>query len=250
MNSEKDLLHQPHPIQPKPPCSFKSLKPLTIFAAVFFIAVAAGAAGYLLGMRNTKSILPSQSTPSPQVAVITKTPPRVARPSLSPLPTSSSEPVSTATWRAYSDEDQKYSIKYPASWYVSPSIIGGSLGNKTVILPASELDPNGEILAEEEAGIVIGLVGIDKSSNENLVSYAKRKFPTLDPSGKNHKHTFISSMPDIVYTLSDKSNKVRFETPVYLINNDNLVYWIGVQVKNVSYKGEVDQILSTFKFTQ
>lgn len=69
MNSD-DALHHPHPIQQKPTSSFKS--PLTLLAAVFFMAVVAGTGGYLLRISNNQPVPRSQLSPLSQPTIITQ----------------------------------------------------------------------------------------------------------------------------------------------------------------------------------
>jgi hypothetical protein len=244
MSSDNDVLHQPQYAQQKPSNSSKTLKPLVMLTTVLLVAVATGISGYILGRGVNKQ------PPSPQDTRFAITSPAITRPSLIPSPTSSSEPISTTNWKTYHDKKQKYAIKYPESWYVFPYAVGGFAPGyeKTVINSAGHLEPHGEILAEEgEAGVSIGIVGLDKSPNESLPLYAKRKFSSVDPKGRDYKNTLIGSVPAIVYTLSDETEN---EILIYFVDNGNLVYWMSVQVRNLSYKGLVDRMISTFEFTE
>lgn len=126
MNSDNDLLHQPHPINQKPNSSFKSLKPLTLLAVVFFIALVAETGGYLLGARNKQLVFPSQpGTTITQFPPITIQQPTSFPTSSSsnhsatiiPIPTTSPE-IDTSDWKTYRNEKYRFGLTFPKDWYL------------------------------------------------------------------------------------------------------------------------------------
>lgn len=117
MNSDNDLLHQPHPVQQKPTSSFKSLKQLALLAASLFIAVVAGTGGYWLGTGHKSEIISQPALiaiTTPTIFKATPTP-TVSLTTIPVLPTQI--PALTANWKKYTNARWGLSFKYPETWF-------------------------------------------------------------------------------------------------------------------------------------
>jgi hypothetical protein len=114
MNNPEDVPPQPQLGQQRPTTHFKSLKPLSIIAAVFLIALVAGTGGYLLERQETGlSTQPKQSVRAPAINQSLET---IVQPSSSPfIPATPGSPVST-NWQTYTNQKYSFSISYPPGW--------------------------------------------------------------------------------------------------------------------------------------
>jgi hypothetical protein len=84
MNSDNDVLYKSQHLQQKPATSPKSLKLLTILAAILVIATVAGIGGYLLGMTNNQSVFSLQVPTLTQPTQILVQPSPTSQPSFNP----------------------------------------------------------------------------------------------------------------------------------------------------------------------
>jgi hypothetical protein len=89
------------------------MKPRSIFAIVIFVAVLIVIA--ILTLKSQGVILPTSTLEPPA----TLTPTTTSIPSDTPQPTKTIDP--TTGWLEYSDPQERFSIKYPPSWYLSPA---------------------------------------------------------------------------------------------------------------------------------
>jgi hypothetical protein len=72
MTSDTDLPQQPDTVQHQSPCSFKSLKPLTLLTIVILISLVAVKGSDLFGSRRQQDAPPNQSSESAQTPTITE----------------------------------------------------------------------------------------------------------------------------------------------------------------------------------
>jgi hypothetical protein len=188
-----------------------------------------GLGGYWVGARQQQS--------SPQL-------PTKPRPSWLPTatPIQQLSPALDSDWKTYIDQKQRYTIKYPNDWHVFSHVAGGIVPgyDATIISSATELDPHGETLAGNGAGILIGIVDVHKSPQEPLVEYSKRKFKF----NESYREISLGSVDAI------KEEDPERGTDNYLVSNGNIVYTIVVEIKNNKYAATVNKVLSTMDFLQ
>jgi hypothetical protein len=140
-------------------------------------------------------------------------------------------------------------IKYPPDWSIFPNAVGGVISgyNGTIITPADKLDPHGETLGENaQAGIVINIVGIDKSPNETLLAYQRRRLPAANGDRNYYVQKKLNGTNVLRHIMT--TAEVNAGQPIYLMSNGPLVYWIGVSIYNTNYTKTIDQMLSSFTF--
>ena len=184
----------------------------------------------LLGASGTYLALNSKPKPAP---TISKVPP-------TSTPTQISGP--TASWKTYTNSNAGYSFKYPNDYQImenqKKSVDGVTVStpNTTTILSPvlSGLNTNMQIGIHYENGAV----------NLSEIEVAKKLELNINGSP---------------YTINGKGGFIFVDTPlgpygstiIYITaNNKSYTFTIESQTSYAQYKQYLDQILSTFKFTQ
>jgi hypothetical protein len=236
MDCDNDLLQQLKPTQQKSTSSFKSLKSLAFFAAIFFIVVAAGAGGYLLGIRDKQPITLLQSTPSPQAPIITQSYPTITQ---LPNPTQNTMIYPTliqfnppAGWRVYKTEFG-YQYLYPPTWNLYPE---SNAPSSSVSAPGAKY-PGGRFIVErlpaKECERYL------QSMPEWFISITKQQQIMI--SGYPASRVEGKSMLDDGYVYNRKS---------ILVVRENTCYYLDITSRDDSEQLVIlNQILSTFALT-
>lgn len=212
LNSTED----PNPIDPKPSKKF-SLK--LIIGIIIFLLLAGGAtAGYV--SRDKLVSLVSKPTPTPTV-------------SISPTPT----PDLAADWKTHKED--RFSFKYPHLY---------SISNENMIVSLmSPLNPTprkgSELLIDEVKLEILAPILTVKGLSE-IISEAKqtRNERSNEPLNFEEQNLKIDG-------IDARKLKTQYSVVYYVIVS-NYLYKIIQYPPITSRQSELDQILSTFKFTQ
>lgn len=181
-------------------------------------------------------------------------------PSITQQPTKSAD--ETANWKTYSFESFKLSFKYPADWFVSSS---GSAQFPTIRV--QNYDPNiaparGYDSSQDKGKYLIEITRLPwgNSGIFNLVDL-KNKIPKNgddayyigDPAGKiiikTERQFEINSFPAL-YRETAYTNKPELtDKATYLLDKSGYAIEVRFGLDESGGKGIMNQILSTFKFT-
>jgi len=198
----------------------KKFNPIFIGLLVLLVICASIATGYYLGKKQANVQLINQLTPTPVVS-----------PTLTQIPTQTLKIDETATWKTYTNSANTYTFEYPDTWYVG-AFRDGSIG-----LHNTQFDPK-TIYEPDQIAITMDVV----SDRALLESYAK-----------NFKQTSLKQTFDgIEFKISDLRNEINLDRPPIQIvlaqtEKRGVLYRFGLSTKD--YVATLDQILSTFKFT-
>lgn len=279
MSSDTTLPHQPE-THPQHPLYSKPRKQLTILAAVFLIALVAGAGGYLLGQKTARN--PSQSNqeisllPSPIPS--DKLSPGLSIPTRKPSPMPFvpksyysipiTDPVMTANWKTYKNEKYGVTFRYPSNRYINmypypPTINGEYPYTDDIVLHTKQTSFEGNKNKESFNALWDDIISNgrimfffrDESSNNVFFSTSDKTLHELYSNANDFKDEGIAIGGKIGRIISSLSNpKSRLD------NKTNHAINIDVPLKDkrhliIGYIGtvitmdEFNQILSTFKFT-
>jgi hypothetical protein len=286
MDNAEDILPQPQSAQQKLSNSSNLLEPLTIIVAVLLIALIAGTSGYLLGIRNEQSILPSQPIK------ITHTPAAITQPSTTPAlhPTPevteasprvapTTDPSLTANWKMYVNDEIGISFKYPPSFgsvnkdeelclidrnfireYQNQVCVGIKLQRVTASGKQSFLVAQSKLFLEHGPGRGAFWGDLSAALSEdpdmNVKSYCTNYNPLLiECSMKINSNSalYVKSL-ETVQTRDYPSPNTRAIYYVILNKNRNFPVIIIRAMENDNFSFEeservFDQLLSTLKFT-
>ena len=219
------------PITPTPKSSI-----LPIVLSIFLCVSLAGVS--LLAYQNMQlqrqiAILQSQPTPTPSVA----NPPLAETPTVDP----------TSSWKTYTNDKFKFSIKYPLDWRVlSQNIKNDNWTSATFFQAYSP----GTILQEREPFIemvfsVNALKPEVYSIDKQTISYSK------DFGGEPSEIEAYKIGTFQGKAISVKGSVGNIDRRAVFIEKDNLIYHIDLLWKSgqQGFETTMDQILSTFKFT-
>jgi hypothetical protein len=155
MRNENDVSHQPHPVQQKQ---------LALFAGVLLAVLMAGTGGYLLGMRNSQSISPSQPSPTITAQTSMSTP--------SPI---STQAIAAMNWKTYTNAQWGLSFKYPETWFPQEVPKSSQRGDSIDFYlygvtphPGGEGDPSNAVFTVESQE------GHNQQTNEQFISEARQ----------------------------------------------------------------------------
>lgn len=213
----------------------KGFAPLIIILGILVILGIAGGAFYL--GRSTIS------NPSPTPAVTSQiTPP--LNPSTNPAPTGSGE---TDNWKTYTNTQAGISFKYPNNWIVEPYDIPGFSYFHGII----QLKIKGQQYGPEPATMSISYW--DNPENLTLDKFEQKlnegggKYYSLDlPNAQKITIAGISSY----YWKSVASACEPVRCGRYMIPYKNKIFDISLYLATAEQQQDIiDQILSTFKFT-
>lgn len=211
----------------------KGIAPILI---IILIAVAVG--GYLIYQTQTKPVVV----------------PQVIQPSSAPVSTSSAtSSAETANWKTYTNTKYGFSIQYPSDLiitsegYSSPGIEWGISWSKK----------SKEGMAQHGLGWVDYTLGIQIQNNA-----------TNRKEQKIVSENFEESIMDMVSANESKPEKIQFDNRpaykfyisfrpnggsryYYILDGNRLIYLAGTSDDLSRFSlSSIDQILSTFKFTQ
>jgi hypothetical protein len=201
-----------------------------ILILIIFILIGGGAT-YYVANQSQKPASSSNQTPT-----------------TAPSPTPTPDP--TSDWKTYTNTKYGYSVKYPSDWKIqSPG--GGSNGElcretgiDSQIIELSEKELSecgfaGEGLPSPDANITVWVLDEKHSTLENLIGPNYSKLQVAGEAAVKYPFTDESALPNI------------YATRIYLNHNNN-GYIIYLKQSDITGKYEMilDQILSTFKFTE
>lgn len=227
---------QPPPVEqtPPPPPQTRSFlsKPLIILLiALFLFAIFYAGTYFKLNQTLTNIISPPKPTPT-----ITST----------PSPTQAIDP--TANWKTYTNTKEGFSLSYPlntiegsrdpdpfpvARQFQFSKLRGrGGGGPLTVgwLIIVSEIQPNPNNLTLREWG------------KEKEIIYSKGN--TIDPKYISITDTTLGGLPTLSWKSAGGDGNIKY----YLVKRTNGITLVVTNV-DLGYQQIVDQILSTFKFT-
>ncbi len=213
--------------------SISGFAPLIILLIVALI----GAIGYF-AFKNITPKVQIPFTPSSPVA--------------SPLPTTQTADP-TADWKTYINPNDSYSFKYPDGGELSDYQENDYSGVQILILPASP--PKGQNLVY---GAMIKTLLIHNAEIQSLAKTSQQN--ELNSLSDNNSASTVSEVQQVKFGQDDR---VAYQ---YIVSGEPTVRVVFAQIgKNVlqvacyyggrdqaeenKYKNLVDQILSTFKFT-
>ncbi|MBI5448804.1 hypothetical protein HY948_00600 [Candidatus Gottesmanbacteria bacterium] len=220
---------QPIPVLDK---SKTNLTPIIVVATLCSLVFGFG--GYYLGKQ---SLLSQKYVNDRQNQVYSTTTPQTNN--LIPTANPSSTPDPTVNWKIYVDDIYKFSFKYPSDW---------KLNCTNTNLPDGWLDRNICDLVSPKALLDHGqisngsyfVVGVSKP-NPNYANFSEY----LDYSSKQYGYTFmdkkINNINGKIGLTKNKETNYLFERNGHIINAN----WIYSETP-----ADINQILSTFKFTQ
>lgn len=206
----------------------KGFSPITIVVGILLIfTVAFGA--YFLGTKNNKPSTQTEQT-------TTKT---------NPTPVASTTPLTivdeTANWKTYVNKTHKYTVKYPRDWESGEAAHGMSAVEPIFIAPLSK-----ETVSDLEVQIIIridpltsGCKGDEVINIDKVKGYKQKKIvngETVELKGANGE-----VIP---------SKKFAYSTIDACVIRGNEIYVFNFVDKDYSREKIIDQIISTFKFTQ
>jgi hypothetical protein len=236
MNSVHNVLHQSQHTQQKPTISIKSLNPVTIFAAVLVIILAAGTGGYWLGTRASHMLGPTIFQPSP-ISV------QPFIPVLSISPTSATVAVN---WKTYTSSEQGFSFRYPSDWNIVKS------DTFSVILQKEEqLEAQGSFPAQT-INTTIRVSALDLSPNTTLDKWFETRYRRGEDDKlfrqikQNSKKTILSGVSGIEVQIPGAAGYVD-EGTIAIYQGK------GYDISISGFKGRgsyeaYQTVLSTFKF--
>jgi hypothetical protein len=176
---------------------------------------------------------------------------RVATNILKPTPiaTSTPTPDPTANWKTYVNTKYNFSLKYPNEWRVdsmSQGTMGTGYTGATGLDNFLQISLSGKIEPSLSVNIKASTTPIEKEIERNL----KTMNASNNPDYKNIKQ-YQEELNDTRILILE-SDRDEFHTKVNYFNSIDKKYLISIeQFDNVNqiHKETLDQILSTFKFT-
>jgi len=206
--------------------------------------------------QNQKSNIKDQNDIS-KIKDITPTTPPTPQSSDNPIVESSDETVdptadlpakdsSTEGWKTYENKDYGYEYKYPNTWQSSENTPSGA---DWVSMQSSSVFTKG---AKYDHAVINGSyfnVGIEKLKDQTAqslkakiqIDYPDAEITTINING-------VNSIKGILPQRDDRGRAADDERIVYIPNNADSIYSVVLRSEN-DYT-DLDQILSTFKFTK
>lgn len=252
-----DPQNQPPQIPlPFDPLVKHSEKPKLFFIfGLIILVVIVGLGGYILGTTTTQNkSLPKEEAStalSPtlkpgcyyQEVVCVKAPcPPIL---MCTTPTAVPTLDSTANWKTYTNTKQEYQISYPNNWFIYPEKLGGTIDQyKSTLLSSFDLSnqlsvPRGLDIPSTEATLTISLIADGKLESESIDDYLKRNN--------------IAPVPNQKVIVGDgilgRMGTNELSTVIYTFRN-NKIYSFSYRETTEAKKNIINQILSTFKFTE
>lgn len=215
------------PVQPRPPIQNSNsnwLRILSIGLGVIGIGILIGITGYFLGTKKSQ----------PPVQKMVSQP----SPTLSPAEASVKASDPTATWKTYVGTNYGYSLRYPSNLEVVKSNLDNIIYVQTVGWTTEKAN-----LADSYR-IEITYLKDKVYSAEEYMNLDFNKIPPLPKP--DFTQTTINGIPTIVKSYRDES---------YFAWGGNKQYYLYQGKKGIIFDGSgknhkiLDQILSTFKFT-
>lgn len=198
------------------------IRPISLGLGVIGVGLAIGIGGYLLGAKSNKTIV--QDSQKKIVAV---------------SPTATPDP--TANWKTYINAGAGYSFKYPNDYQVmenqKKSVDGVTVNTPNTTTVLSSILPN---------------------LNTNMQIGIHYESQLSDLSGDDVAKKLGLSTTATTYNINGKSGFIFTDTRlgaygstiIYIItNNKSYTFTIESHASYAQYKKYLDQILSTFKFT-
>ncbi|MBI2330306.1 hypothetical protein HYU94_02870 [Candidatus Daviesbacteria bacterium] len=205
-------------------------KGLTPILIVLLIALAIG--GYFIYQKQTKPIFIPQPSPSPVTTSV------------------ASSSAETATWKTYINEDGHYSIKYPSkiaiNYYPDPGAISLDAYNQDGSIKLKL----GISYARDNSGKKIQC----SNNNDCLQKLVSTLGFPADQVSYINRTILGKTIKGIKYISSDKLNSIEHQYFTFLEKGE--AWNINLTINYLTPEGsklsnqELDQILSTFKFTQ
>jgi len=196
---------------------------------VVVIVILLGAVGYFVFVKK--------STPAAQQP--TPIPTKTAQVSNSSTPIATANPM--AGWKTYTNSEFGYSLDYPSNWSLNAeSTSNGSIsGNRLYILPPNPLSTQA---VDEDFSILIR-----DASKESLNLTTERQKMQYPNQYVTYSETTVT-IGGVTAYLYQKSNDDDSTKNILLAHN-GYFYYIDTHGIRSTVKAQLDQILSTFKFT-
>ena len=229
------------PSQSKPKLS----KWIIAVVVVLLLLIVGGVSAYVLNKNSMKKVLPS---PTP-VAIVSQT------------PTVTLTPNPTANWKAYTNNDYKFSFQYPSDWVVADHSIGksfsiGITGPKGLLLRFSTNIFGVGGLCDQNTDHNMGYIPFNfMGLNTNMFFFGSKTDGTISYAYllENHSSETPTPCPNIAFfdikSIGGLNNGTRGG-----LESVNISYTEGGTMKASDFKNSNDfsivkQILATFKST-
>lgn len=167
-------------------------------------------------------------------------------------PTDTTAPDESVNWKIYRNEENGFEFKYPALWNLETNNFGRIL---------SLLFDNGTLNLEIGQGMLLGLNGPDeikeyiltlKDTTAGNILYSTAGFADCEPEETGKEEMIISGRRSFKFEFTFKKPEIlncKKETWLYIPNKDDLIV-VYFKHQNKDAGDLLNQILSTFKFTQ
>ncbi len=205
----------------------KGFAPVIILVGLLIIFAVAGGVYYLGRSSSSKpvtnSVVTYQVSPTLQATV-------------------SASPSETANWKIFTSENYGYSFKYPTNFWISSVTTGKKVTAETFVTTISDAPPPANTVA------MMSITDVGQKPGEDLNSlvggYMGNRTGYLIKQSKNVMINNYSA----IYLETVASNKL-FDIIFIETDPSNVVIIDIYKMKN-SLQPVINQILSTFKFTQ
>lgn len=205
------------PVEPAP-----SPSKLPMILLILVLAVGSGAAGFFLGQTLSRSTPPTNPSGDKAAAPIQSSTPTVSSTPAATVPTDE-----TASWKTYTSDRYKYSIKYPPLWSLKRTAV--------VYYPEIEV----ERVTLQHPNYSSNFVYVDMEARED-------DWPGIEPNtfGDAHEYTFAGIKS---YRRSFRSTQNGGQEIVYFQRGRNYFTFQLVDDRK-EFTDLFNQILSTFRF--
>jgi hypothetical protein len=193
---------------------------------ILILLVLVGIGLYYFGTKNKQS-LPSNGKTVPVASV---------QPSSNPVIETTSDPA-TANWKTYTDENYKFSFKYPSDWKINcPALPTTNWYDRNIcdIISPKAFAESGEVSNGSYFIVGVSKPNPNYSSFNQFLEYSKQY-------GYVYENKQINNIDGKLATIKGKETNYIFERNGNYIN----ITWLYSDNSKM-----VDQILSTFQFTK
>lgn len=216
-----------------------------IIVGALIVIIAAGA--YYLGRSST----PKPSTPPTVISQPTSTPDASREPNGSGASGAPNGDAETANWKTYTNIKYGYSLKYPSSFFIYEF-------SEPIYEPKGNIDTT-EISNYETSDFSSGKINPDDPKVfVMLITYPLDKTTDLAIIREGYKDTQYIHYNVIDYSIGNQpALKIKMTWQVgrmtrgeVITVHKNKIFSFTLRSTNSKYASYLDQILSTFKFTQ
>lgn len=228
---------QPIPQQEIPQATSGFPKMAMVIIGLVILILLVGVGAYYLGTNKNKSV--------PQTVYTQPT----SSPSHSVSPTPSPTPIDeTANWKTYSSNG--YLIKYPPTWSINHGVYTNNnvdIYNPTNMVYQSR--GNGSPPKEYYPTQFVGIFSINSSQTpkeyvNTIISEWKNDKIQIDYI--NAKDYILNGLPSEIYTEPGEGGRGR----LVVVSNGKQLVELNISSESPELDKDINQILSTFKFTQ